>query len=273
MIRVDIQMRATAPDTFAVGSEQQRLIDMIEALVQAEGFDDTDTTFNQTGQDVTPPGTVLFRLQEGRIQVGKNGATIKCDVLDPAEFRLASKNDNLAFFGVSALRSDDTEELLGFILVKRWEAMRHLGELNLFSEMQYWIRDPRRGASDDIQFVKGWGLAPDGLHFHMPIWLHGQPVAGAIAEVLGVTLPKFQTPDAAMVEAEAASQANVRQLAAALAARMRTDPALKGMTSTHIPPHTPGAERDLYRQGYEAGYNEGVEAGKHPYPRSAARDE
>lgn len=130
------------------------------------------------------PGHVLHRMLEGFHSVGKNGESIHCTVHDPAEFRLASASaePNLAFFGVSARRPDGVEELVAFLLGKRWERFREMDDRNLHGSWEWWVRDPRRApGNDDQQFVKLLTLEPDGTHFYAPIWLHNQAVHGAVA--------------------------------------------------------------------------------------------
>ncbi len=179
MINVLIQMRATAPDAFADPVRQQQIIDAIEALVQAEGFDDTDTTFNGTGGTIVPAGTVLFQLEQGCVQAHENEISIIADVNDPSGLRLASSSaeGSLGHLSGNAIRViDRRQEMVGMILFERWEAMRHLGADNLHGAIAFLVRDPRRSTNDDAQFVRAVTIAPDGFHIHVPIFIHGQQV-------------------------------------------------------------------------------------------------
>ena len=117
---------------------------------------------------------ILLSLPQGQIETGNNEVSIVSTVDDPSGIRLASSTPEPGLGHVSgnALRSDGAQEMVCMIQLKRWEATRQMGSANLHGAMEFWIRDPRKGGTDDSQFVKAFTVEPDGIHLYLPIINH-----------------------------------------------------------------------------------------------------
>ena len=170
-----IVIKATHPIDHG-GDYKSALIDAIEHLLAEEGFDDLDSSINHQGGDVTEG--LLYRMSMGEMHLSSNGVVLKSTKADPAEFRGGAPRGQLAVvkYGGDVIREDDVHDELAFWLIKRSEEFRDDDD-DLTGTVECWVRDPRRGGSDDHQFTKAMTLTPTAILVHKPV--HMQPLSAA----------------------------------------------------------------------------------------------